>query len=69
MVFLASLKENDGDMAYQLEMASRRDKRSELLKKIQFIRNVKKQEAENQRRKEAAEEKKKKAHDDIRSPP
>ena len=57
MVFLASLKENGGDMAYQLELVARREKRTELLERFQFIRNVKKKEQlANEALKKQAEE-------------
>lgn len=78
MIFLAGLKDQINDMAYQAEMVSRRDKRSALLDKFQFIRNVKKQEAEKKRRsdeaalknqeKEAVEEEKKQSKEDVKSP-
>ena len=67
MVFLASLKETGGDMAYELELVGRREKRSALLEKLQFIRNVKKKEqlAKEALKKQAEEEALKQAEEEA----
>lgn len=67
MVFLASLRENGGDMAYELELVGRREKRSALLEKFQFIRNVKRKEqlAKEALKKQAEEEAVNKAEEEA----